>query len=240
MNKGITWDEETLFEYLENPKKVRTSTYLLHLRVDPYHSFREVHPRHKDGLRWFEEREGPERPHHLAEDVGALLFMFNPVAPVFTRLFRPHKSIYLDRMDGFPNIYLSYNCPLPPYYWLLGSSRLWLDDNSCTSRHTVYLSAHAPRSSNRLIDIIILVLVSCRWKAQSQLPCQNFMTSGQGQPIFTTSFMILVMELSWGEIPSTRDVGLSGPRIKNLHATQKLGDPPTIDSWGVYVEGYYY
>ena len=23
VNKGITWDEQTLFEYLENPKKVR-------------------------------------------------------------------------------------------------------------------------------------------------------------------------------------------------------------------------
>ena len=23
VNKGVTWDEQTLFEYLENPKKVR-------------------------------------------------------------------------------------------------------------------------------------------------------------------------------------------------------------------------
>ena len=25
VNKGITWDEQTLFEYLENPKKVRVA-----------------------------------------------------------------------------------------------------------------------------------------------------------------------------------------------------------------------
>ena len=24
VNKGVVWDEHTLFEYLENPKKVRT------------------------------------------------------------------------------------------------------------------------------------------------------------------------------------------------------------------------
>ena len=28
VNKGITWDEQTLFEYLENPKKVRTTRFV--------------------------------------------------------------------------------------------------------------------------------------------------------------------------------------------------------------------
>ena len=27
VNKGVTWDEQTLFEYLENPKKVRQLDY---------------------------------------------------------------------------------------------------------------------------------------------------------------------------------------------------------------------
>jgi cytochrome c2 len=26
VNKGVTWNEDTLFEYLENPKKVRLQT----------------------------------------------------------------------------------------------------------------------------------------------------------------------------------------------------------------------
>jgi cytochrome c2 len=28
VNKGVVWEEQTLFEYLENPKKVRPSTLL--------------------------------------------------------------------------------------------------------------------------------------------------------------------------------------------------------------------
>lgn len=32
VNKGVTWEEETLFEYLENPKKVRTACHVM-LRV---------------------------------------------------------------------------------------------------------------------------------------------------------------------------------------------------------------
>jgi len=38
VNKAITWDEHTLFEYLENPKK--------------------VHSWNKNGLCWSKEREG--------------------------------------------------------------------------------------------------------------------------------------------------------------------------------------
>lgn len=54
VNKAITWDEHTLFEYLENPKKV--------CRVPPCSAIipisLSVHPRNKNGLRWSEEREG--------------------------------------------------------------------------------------------------------------------------------------------------------------------------------------
>ena len=38
VNKGITWNEETLFEYLENPKKVRIclNAQVLTLTVHPW------------------------------------------------------------------------------------------------------------------------------------------------------------------------------------------------------------
>ena len=38
VNKGITWNEETLFEYLENPKKVRNclNVQTLTLTVHPW------------------------------------------------------------------------------------------------------------------------------------------------------------------------------------------------------------
>ena len=38
VNKGITWNEETLFEYLENPKKVRNclNVQTLTLSVHPW------------------------------------------------------------------------------------------------------------------------------------------------------------------------------------------------------------
>ena len=29
VNKGITWDENTMFEYLENPKKVRLACHVM-------------------------------------------------------------------------------------------------------------------------------------------------------------------------------------------------------------------
>ncbi|KAF8972346.1 cytochrome c C1 [Flammula alnicola] len=44
VNKGVTWDEQTLFEYLENPKK----PFRLLTRMT-------VHPRYKDGLRWLKK-----------------------------------------------------------------------------------------------------------------------------------------------------------------------------------------
>ena len=60
VSKGITWDENTLFEYLENPKKVSrrpqsnvcAHVWLTHTMI--------VHPRNKNGFRWFEEGQGPQ------------------------------------------------------------------------------------------------------------------------------------------------------------------------------------
>ena len=56
VNKGVTWGEDTLFEYLENPKKVS---------LMPYHDSNAlneftVHPRYKNGVRWLKEGEGQE------------------------------------------------------------------------------------------------------------------------------------------------------------------------------------
>ena len=74
VNKGITWDETTLFEYLENPKKVcvvchvtrpQTLTVLRRPRV--------VHSRHEDGLCWLEEGQGSQRPDCLPQGVGMSL-----------------------------------------------------------------------------------------------------------------------------------------------------------------------
>lgn len=39
VNKGVTWDENTLFEYLENPKKVRicyAGFFFFELHTDTY------------------------------------------------------------------------------------------------------------------------------------------------------------------------------------------------------------
>lgn len=67
INKGVTWDEETLFEYLENPK----STYELFFAfkagpvTDPLcqnnHSHtNRVHSGYQDGLCWSQEGQGPQ------------------------------------------------------------------------------------------------------------------------------------------------------------------------------------
>jgi hypothetical protein len=58
VNKGVHWDEATLFEYLENPKKVRpfiSSFSSEHSHTHIYISCL-VYPRHKNGVRWPEER----------------------------------------------------------------------------------------------------------------------------------------------------------------------------------------
>jgi hypothetical protein len=59
VNKGVTWDEETLFEYLENPKKVRHCFFQAQFGAVVF-TLQLVHPRHKDGVCGSEEGEGEE------------------------------------------------------------------------------------------------------------------------------------------------------------------------------------
>jgi len=60
VSKGITWNEGTLFEYLENPKKVRGAHSEGVPTADSTTLFRVlVHPWNEDGLCWSEEGEGP-------------------------------------------------------------------------------------------------------------------------------------------------------------------------------------
>ncbi len=62
MNKGVEWSEQTLFEYLENPKKVRIPlSEMLRRLTAPL----AVYSWNQDGLRWLEEGEGQERPRHI-------------------------------------------------------------------------------------------------------------------------------------------------------------------------------
>ena len=64
VNKGITWTEQTLFEYLENPKKVCVTRSHPSRHISNYLSLcallYSVHSWHKDGLCWSQEGEGPQ------------------------------------------------------------------------------------------------------------------------------------------------------------------------------------
>ena len=55
VNKGVTWDEETLFEYLENPKKVCCGFWVYVGRCVAHYRLCVVHPRNQDGVCWIEE-----------------------------------------------------------------------------------------------------------------------------------------------------------------------------------------
>lgn len=58
VSKGITWDEGTLFEYLENPKKVCGIRPEDARMANSGALFVLVHPWNKDGVRWPEEGKG--------------------------------------------------------------------------------------------------------------------------------------------------------------------------------------
>lgn len=75
VNKGITWTEQTLFEYLENPKKVRCIATSFGLSSD-VHPRPIVHPWYQDGVCWSQEGEGPERPRHLAQGRGKCRYAY--------------------------------------------------------------------------------------------------------------------------------------------------------------------
>jgi hypothetical protein len=72
VNKGVVWGDDTLFEYLENPKKVRLQFYRQLLRAE--HRTLLVHSRYKNGFRWAEEGEGQERSHCMAQGGGTSCF----------------------------------------------------------------------------------------------------------------------------------------------------------------------
>jgi len=58
VNKGVVWDENTLFEYLENPKKVTLSGLLVMVKLTTFIEFL-VHSRDEDGVCWAQEGQGP-------------------------------------------------------------------------------------------------------------------------------------------------------------------------------------
>jgi len=57
-NKGVIWSEETLFEYLENPKKVRCITRLRVISLTMRSALQYIPV--PNGLCWLEEGEGQE------------------------------------------------------------------------------------------------------------------------------------------------------------------------------------
>lgn len=99
VNKGVTWDEETLFEYLENPKKVRR--YLKTLWVD-INSRVVVYSWNKNGVCWLEEGKRQERPCYMAKELGTSwhsLWSLQRYSHIFYRLLKvasllPHYMDY--------------------------------------------------------------------------------------------------------------------------------------------------
>ena len=90
VNKAVIWQEETLFEYLENPKKVYRrfptgSEQCTLIWVLP------VHSGNKNGLRWSEERQRQERPDHLLEGSGKCYDMWWAHILPTNLPYRPHK-----------------------------------------------------------------------------------------------------------------------------------------------------
>ena len=90
VNKGITWDEQTLFEYLENPKKVCIRCHVIPGLAPQLHPL-AVHPWYEDGVRGSQEGEGPERPHHLAQGGGTSYHLSCAAVSIAHRsVARPH------------------------------------------------------------------------------------------------------------------------------------------------------
>ena len=90
VNKGVTWDEQTLFEYLENPKKVR---YPVATSVQCTDYF-VVHPWYEDGVRWLEEGQGPQRPRHLPQGGNSMSLARCPFSSPPSSPLPPHTYIY--------------------------------------------------------------------------------------------------------------------------------------------------
>lgn len=73
VNKGVVWEENTLFEVsrvcwvprCRVVSRIRADAIFFPVPRKP----QEVHPRYQDGLRWSQEAQGQERPHHLLEGV---------------------------------------------------------------------------------------------------------------------------------------------------------------------------
>lgn len=63
-----------MFEYLENTKEVRHVERLEsdRLEADPVSFLPAVHSWNQDGLRWLEEGQGQERPHHVPQERDCL------------------------------------------------------------------------------------------------------------------------------------------------------------------------
>lgn len=62
--KAIVWGEDTLFEYLANPKKVCSPLASVANAANAL--VRLVYPRYYHGLRRFQEGEGPQRRYYLS------------------------------------------------------------------------------------------------------------------------------------------------------------------------------
>ena len=95
VNKGITWDEQTLFDYLENPKKVCLAC---HVTPSPspltgWGPLPIVHPRNEDGVCGSQEGEGPQRPHHLAQGSGESRYFILTKLVVHQFVARPHDRL---------------------------------------------------------------------------------------------------------------------------------------------------
>jgi hypothetical protein len=60
--KGIEWNNDTLV-CITDLQRLRATLILSSVRIS--REPKEVHSRHKDGFRWIEEGQGPERPDHV-------------------------------------------------------------------------------------------------------------------------------------------------------------------------------
>ena len=112
--KAIVWGEDTLFEYLMNPKKVCITVVECVVRANLANvcflfvcALNQVHSWYDHGLCWFQEGEGPQR-HYFLPQRGRPLFQV-PLSHRLTdiSLHRPRSpSLVQDEKNEITLVFL--------------------------------------------------------------------------------------------------------------------------------------
>jgi len=122
VNKGVTWDEHTLFEYLENPKKVMSYSFTNSRRR---HSFLlQYIPGTKmafAGLK--KEKDRNDLITWLKESVRVAISSFSTLVLIDLAYSAP-RSFWMDFMGvcwtSYTHLMLSYNAFISLYFWFAG------------------------------------------------------------------------------------------------------------------------